>query len=216
MLILFTFVQVRRKRKRPGFPASTITVPTVQNMRTLFLNSNVQNSQVGCPLTSRLAREFGPKGSELYAREELRAEIASWMISAELGLPHDPSQHLSYVDSWVKVLKEDPFEIVRACKDADQIKEFTLSQEKQRTQEQIKEQGMKLSGPDKAKLEQRESKYGVPENGKTWLKVPFSEKDQAKQLGAKWDKSKKMWFAPEGTDPQMFAAWLPENKAVIH
>ncbi|GKT28845.1 DUF1738 domain-containing protein, partial [Aduncisulcus paluster] len=89
----------------------------------------------------------------------------------------------------------------------------TLGFEKERGKEATKEQGMSVSAPDKAKLEQRESKYGVPENGKTWLKVPFSEKNQAKQLGAKWDQTQKMWFAPEGEDVQKFAAWLPENKA---
>ncbi|WP_415717726.1 zincin-like metallopeptidase domain-containing protein [Maridesulfovibrio sp.] len=162
---------------------------------------------------SRLDREFGPFGSEIYAKEELRAEIASWMTSVEIGLSHDPDQHASYVKSWVKVLKEDPYEIVRACQSAEKIKDYTLGLEKEHAQEQTKEQGMSVSAPDKAKLEQRESKYGVPENGKTWLKVPFSEKNQAKQLGAKWDQLEKMWFAPEGEDVQKFAAWLPENKA---
>ncbi|MFW5498410.1 MULTISPECIES: zincin-like metallopeptidase domain-containing protein [unclassified Maridesulfovibrio] len=162
---------------------------------------------------SRLDREFGPFGSEIYAKEELRAEIASWMTSSELGISHNPEQHASYVKSWVKVLKEDPYEIVRACQSAEKIKDYTLGFEKERGKEATKEQGMSVSAPDKAKLEQRESKYGVPENGKTWLKVPFSEKNQAKQLGAKWDQTQKMWFAPEGEDVQKFAAWLPENKA---
>jgi phage/plasmid primase-like uncharacterized protein len=116
------------------------------------------------------------------------------------------------VKSWVKVLKEDPYEIVRACQSAEKIKDYTLGFEKERGKEATKEQGMSVSAPDKAKLEQRESKYGVPENGKMWLKVPFSEKNQAKQLGAKWDQTQKMWFAPEGEDAQKFAAWLPENK----
>lgn len=162
---------------------------------------------------SRLDREFGPFGSEIYAKEELRAEISSWMTSAEIGISHNPEQHASYVKSWIKVLKEDPYEIVRACQSAEKIKDYTLGFEKERGKEATKEQGMSVSGPDKAKLEQRESKYGVPENGKIWLKVPFSEKDEAKQLGAKWDKKEKMWFAPEGEDAQKFAAWLPENKA---
>ncbi len=162
---------------------------------------------------SRLDREFGPFGSEIYAKEELRAEIASWMTSAEIGISHNPEQHASYVKSWVKVLKEDPYEIVRACQSAEKIKDYTLGFEKERSKEATKEQGMSVSGPDKAKLEQRESKYEVSENGKTWLKVPFSEKNQARQLGAKWDQTQKMWFAPEGEDIQKFAAWLPGNKA---
>ena len=35
--------------------------------------------------SSRLDRENGPFGSELYAREELRAEIASWMLGQDIG-----------------------------------------------------------------------------------------------------------------------------------
>ena len=40
---------------------------------------------------SRLARDLGhPFGSEAYAREELRAEIASMILGDELGIGHDP------------------------------------------------------------------------------------------------------------------------------
>lgn len=79
---------------------------------------------------SRLQRDLKhPFGSEGYAREELRAEIASLMLSAELGLPHDPSQHASYVASWVKVLKKDPLEIFRAASDAQKIHTFITGME---------------------------------------------------------------------------------------
>ncbi|MGE4538387.1 MAG: zincin-like metallopeptidase domain-containing protein [Desulfovibrio sp.] len=78
---------------------------------------------------SRMNREFGPFGSEPYAREELRAEIASWMLGQDLGIGHDPGQHLSYVDSWISVLEKDPYEIVRACRDAEKIKQHVLNME---------------------------------------------------------------------------------------
>ncbi|BAJ83025.1 hypothetical protein ACMV_P1_02290 (plasmid) [Acidiphilium multivorum AIU301] len=50
---------------------------------------------------SRLNRpDLGtPFGSEAYAREELRAEIASLMIADKLGIGHDPGQHAAYVGS---------------------------------------------------------------------------------------------------------------------
>lgn len=35
---------------------------------------------------------------------------------------------------------------------------------------------------------------------KTYLYVPFEEKESAKKAGAKWDKEAKMWYAPKGTD----------------
>ncbi len=33
-----------------------------------------------------------------------------------------------------------------------------------------------------------------------YLEVPFSEKEQAKQMGAKWDAHHRMWYVPEGKD----------------
>jgi antirestriction protein ArdC len=84
---------------------------------------------------TRLNRDLKhPFGSEAYAREELRAEIASLMMSSELGLPHDPSQHASYVASWIKALKKDPLEIFRAAADAQKIHTFITGMEPELTQ----------------------------------------------------------------------------------
>ena len=33
------------------------------------------------------------------------------------------------------------------------------------------------------------------------LQVPYSQKDEAKSLGAKWDRENKVWFIPDGIDP---------------
>ena len=46
---------------------------------------------------------------------------------------------------------------------------------------------------------------------RTDLNVPFSEKDEAKHLGACWDPKSKVWFAPEGADLSAFHKWLPES-----
>ncbi|WP_141071218.1 ArdC family protein, partial [Campylobacter fetus] len=64
---------------------------------------------------SRLNRDLNhPFGSDGYAKEELRAEISSFLNSGKLGLDYDPKQHLAYIDSWVKILKDKPTEIFRA------------------------------------------------------------------------------------------------------
>lgn len=82
---------------------------------------------------SRLDRKLGNVfGSEDYAREELRAEIASYMLGMELGIGHDPGQHLAYVDSWIKALEDHPTEIFRACADAEKIQSFILEFERER------------------------------------------------------------------------------------
>jgi len=62
---------------------------------------------------------------ESYAREELRAEIGSMMLAAELGIPHDPSQHAAYVQSWIKALN-DRNEIFRAAADASRACDYLL------------------------------------------------------------------------------------------
>lgn len=81
---------------------------------------------------SRLNRDLsGRFGSEAYAREELRAEIASLMLTRELGLPHNPDRHAHYVGSWIKVLSEEPMEILKATQDAGRIKGFVLGFEQQ-------------------------------------------------------------------------------------
>ncbi|WP_292995106.1 zincin-like metallopeptidase domain-containing protein [Nitrosomonas sp.] len=76
----------------------------------------------------RLNRDLAhPFGSHGYAKEELRAEIASMLLSGELGIGHDPGQHVAYVSSWIKALQEDPTEIFRAAADAEKIQEYVLA-----------------------------------------------------------------------------------------
>jgi hypothetical protein len=40
------------------------------------------------------------------------------------------------------------------------------------------------------------------------LKVPFSEKDQAKALGARWNAEFKHWYVPQGVDAAPFEKWF--------
>ncbi|MER0170193.1 MAG: DUF1738 domain-containing protein [Nitrosomonas sp.] len=76
----------------------------------------------------RLNRDLAhPFGSEGYAKEELRAEIASMLLSGELGIGHDPGQHVAYVNSWINALQEDPTEIFRAAADAEKIQDYVLA-----------------------------------------------------------------------------------------
>ena len=77
-----------------------------------------------------------PFGSEGYAKEELRAEIASMIMGDELGIGHDPEQHAAYVGSWIKALQDDPLEIFRAAADAEKIQDYVLGLEQKQIQEQ--------------------------------------------------------------------------------
>lgn len=87
--------------------------------------------------SSRLDRPMISKfGTEGYAREELRAEIASLMLGGELSLGHDFGQHAAYVKNWVSILKDEPFELYRASADAQKITDYVLQFEQKRNIEQ--------------------------------------------------------------------------------
>jgi exodeoxyribonuclease VII large subunit len=41
-----------------------------------------------------------------------------------------------------------------------------------------------------------------------YLQVPYREKDEAKSLGARWDRESSSWFVPTGVDLAPFSKWL--------
>ena len=88
---------------------------------------------------SRLNRptlvDHGGFGSEAYAKEELRAEIAAMMTGEKLGVGHEPRHGTAYVGSWVKALENDPREIRAAAVDAQRISDWLLARERERTVE---------------------------------------------------------------------------------
>ena len=87
---------------------------------------------------SRLNRQTLMRGmdqglrSREYAKEELRAEISSMMTGDRLRIGHDPSRNAAYVKVWIKRLKEDPRELYRAARDAQQISDYLLGRARAR------------------------------------------------------------------------------------
>ena len=63
-------------------------------------------------------------GSSTYAKEELRAELASTFLSADLGIPMNTQNHAAYIDSWLQALKNDKTEIFKAANDASKIARY--------------------------------------------------------------------------------------------
>jgi antirestriction protein ArdC len=72
-------------------------------------------------------------GDVNYAKEELRAELASVFLAAQRGIPHNPEQHASYVNSWIGALKRDKNEIFRAAHDASKATDFILALERDKS-----------------------------------------------------------------------------------
>ena len=42
-----------------------------------------------------------------------------------------------------------------------------------------------------------------------YLDVPYEQKDQAKIIGAKWDRDRKHWYAVNKYDYYKFLDWIP-------
>ena len=272
---------------------------------------------------SRLDRDLShPFGSEGYAKEELRAEIASMILGDELGIGHDPEQHAAYVASWIKALEEDPLEIFRAAAAAEKIHDYVLAFEQtldqvqnqdqdqplvqphtadqrpphemtlaefaeQATVEALTHHGRKwnvalgdrfaafsdadsplaaivdvhraavnnalyLNAPEAAGIgikptlppptvlayypdlvaqhphvQEQEATMQTPSRSpavfpggrvadqkslRTYIDVPFKAKDEAKQLGARWDRQLQSWYVPSGVDKSPFAKWAQKER----
>lgn len=77
---------------------------------------------------SRLDRNLRSRfGTAAYAAEELIAELSSAMLGAELGLPvAHLDNHASYVEHWLKLLKEDDRAILTAAARAEEASALLL------------------------------------------------------------------------------------------
>jgi putative DNA primase/helicase len=164
---------------------------------------------------SRLNRDIGhPFGSELYAREELRAEIASLMMGDELGIGHDPGQHVAYVGSWIKVLQNDPLEVFRAAAAAERIQTYVLGLAQQQAAEQEQLRSHSVARDDRmdpnmvAVALNHELGHVAPE--RVNLQVPYREKELANHAGADLDPVAKIWYAPPGADLDALTRWRVE------
>jgi antirestriction protein ArdC len=68
-------------------------------------------------------------GDSDYAKEELRAELASVFLMAERGVPHNPNSHAAYLGAWLKALRDDKHEIFRAARDAHKAADLLIALE---------------------------------------------------------------------------------------
>jgi antirestriction protein ArdC len=78
--------------------------------------------------TSRLGRDLRNRfGSAAYAAEELVAELSSAILGAELGLPVTHlDHHASYIEHWLRLLKDDDRAILTAAAKAEEAASLLL------------------------------------------------------------------------------------------
>ncbi len=171
---------------------------------------------------SRMAREFGPFGSEVYAKEELRAEIASYMLTTELGLGHYPERHAAYVGSWMKAIKEDRNALFASARDAENIRTWIMEPDMRQSLIPVKAKEQAIAQTPAVErqkenamsdeMSQAPNQDASTKRKRIYLNVPFSEKDEAKALGAKWDRRAKAWYARADMELEPFKRWQ-ETKA---
>lgn len=156
---------------------------------------------------SRLARDLtGKFGSESYAKEELRAEIFSMRAGQELGIGHSPDRHVAYVKHWVKILQDDPKEILRACAEAEKICAHVGI-------ERYKYEPMQITEAAKEKEKAREEGQEAGAR-KAWKKREYTrkpkEKDKVAAMEVPWSptyaEAERISAAQIGSDAQ------PERK----
>ena len=111
---------------------------------------------------SRLNRDLThPFGTPGYAREELVAELSSFMLSLEHGLPFSPKQSHAYLQGWAERTGQELEDALRqGFKDATAAKNFIDAPLRERQQE--REQQVELSTP----LTSRDEAETAPEKGR--------------------------------------------------
>lgn len=111
----------------------SVTLPKMAQFRSVYdyISVFLHESGHATGHESRLNRDLsGGFGSQKYAREELRAEIASAFTSQELGLGEMAAEHMdnhkAYIQSWIEVLEKEPQELFAAIRDAEKISDYLI------------------------------------------------------------------------------------------
>lgn len=116
-------------------PSDQVTLPPMDNFESEYgyLCTFLHECGHATAHPSRLNRVLGARGTPEYAREELRAEIASAFVSQELGIEVEDDAadenldlHKAYIQSWISVLENDPAELFAAIKAAEGISDYLI------------------------------------------------------------------------------------------
>lgn len=91
--------------------------------------------------STRLNRNLQNKNKEDYAREELIAEISSSFLMQKMNIDvtaEHIDNHKSYINSWIKILKDKPQELFNAINESNKVYEYVLDKEKNRVKENVR------------------------------------------------------------------------------
>jgi putative DNA primase/helicase len=155
--------------------------------------------------SGRLGRDLThPRGSPGHAREQLRVAIASLILGEELGVGYHPGQHGAVVGQWITILQEEPAEIFRAAADAETIVRFLRQFVPQLSEKTILTPTQAGEGDATAMSQELAGK-------RTYLSVPYAERQEAKRFGARWDRNARSWYIAAGTPLAPVERWRRPN-----
>ena len=157
---------------------------------------------------SRLNRDMSnPFGSEAYAKEELRAEFFSFLANLEYGIGYSFSNHQAYLQHWLKILRNEPGELLLAVADAEKMFAYvsSLTQEVDMSRETEEEEGV-AETPIIASTADTKRHY---------MAVPYRQREKFKtacaaiKVPCNWDKSAKAWYIDvvDGQDITSLGKW---------
>lgn len=152
---------------------------------------------------SRLNRDMtNAFGTAAYAKEELRAEIASAFTAQTLGIDTQNKEHMenhkAYVQNWVSILEEKPEELFAAIRDAEKISDYLIEKGEfepayeivsKPPAEQEKEKGKQAAKKENTKAENKaiqQKKFYTREESERmtqWLKENISIVDVCSSFG---------------------------------
>lgn len=121
-----------------NFKTDTITLPPKERFKNegAFFATLLHEISHATGHESRLNRKLsGNKQTLDYAKEELRADIASSFLVADFGLQYDESHlnnHIAYLQNWAQALKNDKNILLEAVKDAELINDYVKEMSKER------------------------------------------------------------------------------------
>ncbi|MDE6851212.1 MAG: ssDNA-binding domain-containing protein [Lachnospiraceae bacterium] len=111
----------------------SITLPLAESFQDAYAYMSTFLHEAGHATghESRLDRPVGNTfGSPAYAKEELRAEIASAFTGQALGIDGMGKEHLdnhkAYIQSWIETLENNPGELYAAIRDAEKISDYLI------------------------------------------------------------------------------------------
>ena len=130
---------------------------------------------------------------------ELRAEIVSINLASKLGIGPNMEFHTDHTEKICDQLRGDHNEIFRAARDADQVATWIMHP--------ARRQELERRAAVKAEAAARAKEAEIPREQRHYITVPYPEKDEARAVGARWDRTEKSWYVAKDSDLSKVKQW---------